>query len=85
MSDILTPSEIRAELSRRFPKLPLNELENLTDTFTDIAAGRYVSGKKIVKAKRNKELMRMFTGNNYLALAKEFGLSHRHVRRLLSR
>ena len=85
MSDILTPMEIRAELSKRFPKLPTNELQNLTDAFIDIAAGRYVSGKRIVKARRNKELLYMFTGNNYFELAEKFGLSRRHVRRLLSK
>ena len=50
-----------------------------------IAAGKYGSGKKDLKAQRNAELKSQYVGHNYSELARKFGISARQVRRLVER
>jgi Mor family transcriptional regulator len=82
MSDTLSPEEIRRELAGRLPDLSAEQLERLASAFVELAAGKYVTGRRWAVAKRNRIIQAMYDGSNIRELARQFGLSPRHVRRL---
>ena len=83
MPDTIGPGEIRQELRSHLPHLSARQLEELTEIFVELSAGKYVSGKHWETEKRNILIRHFFTGHNYKELAHKFGLSSRHIRRLL--
>ncbi|HUU45063.1 MAG TPA: hypothetical protein VM118_04955 [Acidobacteriota bacterium] len=82
MSDTLSPEEIRRELAGRLPDLSPEQLERLATAFVDLAAGKYISGRRWAVARRNRVIQALYDGSNIGELARRFGLSPRHVRRL---
>ena len=82
-TDTITPSEIRAELASRFPKLNVQEIEELTAVFVQLAGGKYVTGKRLEKARRDAAICKLFDGSNLRNLARQFHLSLRHLRRVI--
>jgi Mor family transcriptional regulator len=82
--DTITPTEIRAELAIRFPKRTAQEIEDLTSVFVQLAGGKYVTGKRLEKIQRNAAICTLFDGANLRDLADRFGLSPRHLRRLIA-
>jgi Mor family transcriptional regulator len=85
MSDILTPAEIEQELARRLPEFTAAQVEKLTRAFVDLAAGKYVTGKRWVHTWRNATIRSLFNGLNARELARRFDLTPRQVRRLMER
>ena len=85
MPDSISPGEIRQELHSHLPYLSTRQLEELTEIFVEFSAGKYVSGRHWEIGKRNTEIRHFFTGHNYQELAHRFGLSCRHIRRLLKK
>jgi Mor family transcriptional regulator len=81
--DTITPLEIRAELAGRFPKLTVQEIEELTSVFVELASGKYVTGKRLEKVRRDATICKLFDGNNLGDLARQFHLSLRHLRRVI--
>ena len=82
MSDTLSPEEIQRELASRLPDIPADQLERLASAFIDLAAGKYISGRRWVVERRNQMINTLYDGSNIRELAHRFGLSPRHVRRL---
>lgn len=82
MPDTLSPSDIQKELARRLPNASKEELEKLALVFVDLAAGKYITGKRWEKAKRNAAIRALYDGHNLRQLAHQFHLSPRHIRRL---
>ena len=82
MTDTLTPTEIRRELVRRLPMFSGQQIEDLTRTFVDLAAGKYVVGSRWVKRQRNAVIRNLYDGTNLIKLAEVFHLSARQLRRL---
>jgi len=85
MSDVLTPAEIEQELARRLPTFSAAEIEELTRAFVDLAAGKYVTGKRWVHRWRNTAIRSLFNGLNGRDLARRFDLTPRQVRRLIEK
>ena len=81
--DTITPNEIRAELARRFPERTAQEIEEFTTVFVQLAGGKYVTGKRLEKARRDAAICRLFDGANLRDLASQFHLSLRHLRRVV--
>ncbi len=82
MPDTLTPGDIKKELALRLPDTSNEELEKLALAFVDLAAGKYVTGKRLAIAKRNAAIRALYDGHNLHQLAAQFQLSPRHIRRL---
>jgi len=80
--DTLTPEDIKRELARRLAEVPEQEREKLTAVFIELAAGKYITGKRWNKARRNALIRSLFDGRNLHQLARDFDLSPRHIRRL---
>lgn len=85
MPDTLTPSDIQRELACRLPGASKKELVKLAEIFVDLAAGKYITGKRWEKAKRNTAICTLFNGKNIRYLARQFHLSPRHIRRLVGK
>ena len=81
--DTITPLEIRAELANRLPKLTAKQIEDVTAVFVQLAGGKYVTGKRLEKARRDTAICKLFDGNNFGDLARQFHLSLRHLRRVI--
>lgn len=82
--DTIGPNEIRAELASRLPKLTAQEIAELTTHFVQLAGGKYVTGKRLEKSRRNAAICTSFDGANLEELATRFNLSLRHLRRVVN-
>ena len=82
MPDTLTPLDIQKELARRLPHSSTEELDRLATIFVDLAAGKYITGKRRAKTRRNVAIRALYDGHNISQLARQFELSPRHIRRL---
>ncbi|MEW5701624.1 MAG: hypothetical protein AB1792_05285 [Candidatus Zixiibacteriota bacterium] len=85
MGDALTPAEIEQELARRLPGFSAVQIEELTRAFVDLAAGKYVTGKRWVRTWRNATIRSLFNGLNGRELARQFDLTPRQIRRLIEK
>ena len=82
MPDTLGPFDIKQELARRLPSLSVQEINHLTEVFVDLAAGKYITGKRLTQSMRNAAIRTLFDGSNLRELARRFSLSTRQIRRL---